>query len=199
MYGGLAAIRSKRRPASGANQLPCNNETFVSCSRPILRLAISSASLDASTAATVAAGRSDAIATAMAPLPVPRSATRAGWLSIYMSQRALDHQLGFRSRNQHRRADFQQQRPEFLLLADVCNRLALRAPLDQLLKRPAGVGGQLALRVRRENSSVTSRLRTPAAARRRAARMEKTRDNSIVAVCRASETVCEDLSGGHGG
>lgn len=65
---------------------------------------------------------------------------------IQVRQSAFHDQFGLRTRNQYRRRHLERQRPKFLMAGDVCDRLALHAPLDELLKRPAGLHGQFTLR-----------------------------------------------------
>src|SRR5437773_394700 len=72
-YGGLATMRSKRSPASGSSHRPCRNSTSRPCFTA-LRCATASAAALESVATTCAFGRWRLIASAIAPLPVPRSA-----------------------------------------------------------------------------------------------------------------------------
>jgi hypothetical protein len=48
-------------------------------------------------------------------------------------QRHLDDQLGFVTRNQYRRRDFERQSPEFLAPEDIGERLAAKTPFDERL------------------------------------------------------------------
>ena len=69
-------MRSKRSPDSGCSQSPARNSTLARPSVAALPRATSSACALRSLATTCACGRSWAMASAIAPLPVPRSAMR---------------------------------------------------------------------------------------------------------------------------
>ena len=134
------SVETLVRPAA-SNQLPAI-ELHVAESAGALRCVPRSPARPSThrwpcTCATDARSRSRA-RSRRCPCRGPRHAPCA--CRIEMCQRAFDHQLGLRPRNQHRRAHFEQQRPELLLAADVCNRLALQPTLDELLKRPARRG-----------------------------------------------------------
>ena len=101
---------------------------LASSRRAALRVATASASAERSSAQTCASGRIDAIATAMAPVPVPRSRHARPRQIFHRRQRGFDQQFGFRTRNQHVRRHFEFQ-PEKLARADqLRHRLAGDAP-----------------------------------------------------------------------
>jgi hypothetical protein len=130
-------MTSKRWSTTGANQSPCRKRAFANPRRAALRLAIATAARETSTPVTCAAGRSLASDRdrAAAGAEVQNTQFRIG---RKMSQCAFDEQLSVGARNQHLGVDLEQQRPEFLLAANIGNGLALHASLHQLLKRPAG-------------------------------------------------------------
>ena len=68
---------------------------------------------DTSTPTTRASGRSEAMASATAPLPVPRSSTARSADFGKCSKAASTSSLGFRPRHEHGRRDLERQRPEF--------------------------------------------------------------------------------------
>ena len=72
-YGGLETITRNDRSATGTAQSPSIQVTFGRSSRRVFCTATANASILASTAVMSQQGRSPAIATAIAPLPVPRS------------------------------------------------------------------------------------------------------------------------------
>ena len=106
------------------------------------------------------------------------------------------HELGLRSRNQHRRTDLEQQRPEFLLPAYVCNRLALHAALHELLKRPRPLAPAARARARARNCVRDQTRHVLEQQLGVEPRRGRARESSVVAVCSASETVCEEFTAG---
>jgi hypothetical protein len=110
--------------------------------------ATSSAAGEISTPVTRHPGLSEAMASAMAPLPVPRIeiiGSKACDLPMELDQRdgpghrwnrvqgrSNDHQqLGFRPRHQHGRRDGERQRPKFPRARQIGDRRAAQAPFDQ--------------------------------------------------------------------
>ncbi len=71
-------------------------------------------------------------------------------------QRDLYHQLSFRSRDQHVWRHLEIKLEKLLMPGEVLQRLAGRAPLDQLAKGLDGYGLQWFVRVRDDESSITA-------------------------------------------
>lgn len=81
------------------NQSPRRNHTLLMSFASALRVATANVGPAGSVATTAANGRSRAMDRAMAPLPVPRSATCQRFVFGQPGQRLLDQQLGFRARD----------------------------------------------------------------------------------------------------
>ena len=95
-----------------------------------------------SVATTSRSGRSVLSASAIAPEPVPTSATRAPARQV---ERGLDDVLGLRARDEHARVDRQLDRPEALAADEVGDRLALAPARREVHERARLVGVEPAL------------------------------------------------------
>ena len=76
IYGGLLTIMSNCCPCKALNQSLCSTQTLSMARCCLLRVASATASGMRSTAVTAQSGRSVASASAMAPVPVPKSRIR---------------------------------------------------------------------------------------------------------------------------
>ena len=84
------------------------------------------------------------MASATAPLPVPRSSTARSVGSRQELKRTLDQQLGFRPRHQHRRRDLEGQRPELAPAGQISDRQPPLRCVEQIsIVGELGVGEQV--------------------------------------------------------
>ncbi len=157
------------RAGTASNQQPKRQSMRANSSCRAFWAATSSACGEMSTPVTCQLGRSAAMASAMAPLPVPRSRTEHASIGRFELQRTFDQGFGFRPRHQHRGRHVERQGPKLAAARKIRDRRAVRAPRDQACIGASSIPRRLLQRRARSAPRATDPEPCPAAIPRRGA------------------------------